>query len=75
MHLNNGERFIVETKGAENLDDPRKIERLKQWCKDASQSTGKIHKYLYVKQEDWDSLGLTPNSFEEIIPIFKEKNS
>lgn len=73
LHLNDGRRFIVETKGAENLDDPRKIERLKQWCKDVSQTTGKIYKYLYVKQEEWDSLGLTPNSFEEIIPIFKDK--
>ena len=25
VHLDNGERFIVETKGAENLDDPRKM--------------------------------------------------
>ena len=75
IHLNNNERFIVETKGAENLDDPRKIERLKQWCEDATQSTGKIYKYLYVKQEDWDSLGLTPNSFEEIIPVFKKETS
>jgi type III restriction enzyme len=74
IHLNNNERFIVETKGAENLDDPRKIERLKQWCEDATQSTGKIYKHLYVKQEDWDSLGLTPNSFEEIIPIFGNKD-
>ena len=31
IHLNNNERYIVETKGAENLDDPRKIERLKVW--------------------------------------------
>ena len=74
IHLNNNERFIVETKGAENLNDPRKIERLKQWCEDATQSTGKIYKHLYIKQEDWDSLGLTPNSFEEIIPIFLDKN-
>jgi len=73
LHLNNGERFIVETKGAENLDDPRKIERLKQWCEDVTQSTGKIYKHLYVKQEEWDSLGLTPNTFEEIIPVFKDK--
>ena len=72
IHLNNNERYIVETKGAENLDDPRKIERLKQWCDDATQSTGKIYKHLYVKQEDWDSLGLTPNSFNEIIPVFKK---
>ena len=53
IHLNNNERFIVETKGAENLNDPRKIERLKQWCEDATQSTGKIYKHLYIKQEDW----------------------
>ena len=33
IHLENGERFIVETKGAENLDDPRKIERLKTGVK------------------------------------------
>ena len=75
IHLNNNERYIVETKGAENLDDPRKIERLKQWCEDATKSTGKIYKHLYIKQEEWDSLGLTPNSFEEIIPIFREKNN
>ena len=75
IHLNNGERFIVETKGAENLDDPRKIERLKQWCEDATQSTGKIYKHLYVRQEEWDSLGITPNSFEEIIPVFKDKKN
>ncbi len=73
VHLNNKERFIVETKGAENLDDPRKIERLKQWCESVNQSTGKIYKYLYVRQEEWDSLGITPNSFEEIVPIFKDK--
>jgi len=70
LHLSSGERYIVETKGAENLDDPRKIERLKQWCEDVTQSTGKIYKYLYVKQEEWDALGITPNSFEEIVPIF-----
>jgi len=52
-----------------------KIERLKQWCEDATQSTGKIYKHLYVKQEEWDSLGITPNSFEEIIPVFKDKKN
>ena len=75
IHLNNGDRFIVETKGAENLNDQRKIDRLKNWCEDATKSTGKRYDYLYVKQEDWDSLGITPNSFEEIIPVFKEKNT
>ena len=75
IHLNNGDRFIVETKGAENLNDQRKIDRLKNWCEDATKSTGKRYDYLYVKQEDWDSLGITPNSFEEIIPVFKVKDT
>ena len=73
IHLNNGDRFIVETKGAENLNDQRKIDRLKNWCEDATRSTGKIYRYLYVKQEDWDSLDLTPNSFAEIIPVFQNE--
>lgn len=72
VHLDNGERFVVETKGAENLDDPRKIERLKNWCEDATKSTDKIYRHLYVRQEDWDSLGLTPNSFAEIVTVFKD---
>jgi len=78
LKLENGEWFVVETKGAENLDDPRKIQRLKNWCEDATRSTGKIYRYLYVRQEDWDNLGLTPNSFTEIISVFKdfeEKNN
>ncbi len=72
VHLNNAERYIVETKGLENLDDPRKIKRLETWCKDASKSTGKIYRHLYVRQEDWDDIGITPNSFNEIIPIFNK---
>jgi type III restriction enzyme len=75
IHLNNDERYIVETKGAENLNDPRKIERLKIWCEDATRATGKIYQHLYVRQEDWESLGITPNSFKEIIPIFKDKKN
>jgi type III restriction enzyme len=73
VHLNNGERFIVETKGAENENDSRKIERLKTWCEDATRSTGKIYRHLYVKQEDWDNLDLAPNSFSEIIDVFRDK--
>tara|TARA_B100000686_G_scaffold179085_1_gene186028 strand:+ start:9 stop:1109 length:1101 start_codon:yes stop_codon:yes gene_type:complete len=74
IHLENGERFIVETKGAENLDDPRKIERLKNWCEDATRSTGKIYRYLYVRQEDWDIISTIPNSFGEIISIFNRSD-
>ena len=73
LQLKNGNWFVIETKGAENLDDPKKIERLKVWCEDASKTTGKNYDYLYVKQEEWDALGITPNTFEEIIPVFRDK--
>ena len=43
-------------KGAENIDDPRKIERLKTWCADASATTGKSWDYLYVKEEKWNQI-------------------
>lgn len=73
LQLKNNNWFVIETKGAENLDDPKKIERLKVWCEDASKNTGRNYDYLYVKQEEWDALGIIPNTFEEIIPVFKDK--
>jgi type III restriction enzyme len=49
------EVYIIETKGREDLDDPLKIARLKQWCEDANERQKKInYKMLYVKQEDWE---------------------
>ena len=32
LTLNNGDRWVVETKGAEELNAQRKIDRLKVWC-------------------------------------------
>lgn len=58
--------YIVETKGREDLDDPLKIERLKQWCGDANERQKKIvYKMLYVKQEEWNKY--RPNNFSELI--------
>ena len=71
IHLKNGVRYVVETKGLENIDDPKKIKSLKVWCEDATKATGKEYKHLYVKQEKWDKLGKIPNSFEEIINVFQ----
>jgi type III restriction enzyme len=71
VKLKNGDFYVVETKGAENLDDPRKIDRLKVWCEDATKAEGKNWNCLYIKQEDWERLGQTPNSFAEIIDLFK----
>lgn len=73
VKLKNGDFYVVETKGAEDLDDPRKIARLKVWCEDATKAEGKNWNCLYVKQEEWERLGQTPNSFSEIIDLFRVK--
>lgn len=73
VKLKNGDFYVVETKGAEGLDDPRKIARLKVWCEDATKAEGKNWNCLYIKQEEWERLGQTPNSFAEIVDRFKVK--
>ncbi len=56
---------IVETKGREDLDDPLKIERLRQWCEDANSRQKKIaYRMLYVKQEDWEKY--KPSKFSDL---------
>lgn len=55
VKVNHNTVYVVETKGREDLDDPLKIERLRQWCEDANGRQKKItYKMLYVKQEEWD---------------------
>ena len=59
------EIYIVETKGQEDLDDIKKIERLYQWCKDANAIQQEVKwTALYVKQEDYQKY--TPSNFSEI---------
>lgn len=66
------ELYIVETKGREDLDDPFKIARLRQWCEDVnkSQSKMKCH-YLYVRQEEYEKY--TPKNFTGLIRTFSNK--
>ena len=71
LKLKNGDFWVVETKGAEDSDDPLKIERLKIWCEDVTNSTGNSWRCLYVKQKIWNTLKITPNSFGEIIDVFE----
>lgn len=49
------EVWLVETKGREDLDDPRKFERLKQWCEDTNKLQSDIvFDCLYVQQEEFE---------------------
>jgi type III restriction enzyme len=48
------EVWVVETKGLEDLDDPLKIKRLKQWCHDVNDAHGNVHfDFVYVDQESF----------------------
>jgi len=47
--------WIIETKGREDLEDPRKWERLCQWCIDASNKNPSLNfRPLFIRQEKWD---------------------
>ena len=65
LQLNNNEFWIVETKGAESLNDKRKFERLKTWCIDASSVENKWN-CLLLRQEIWNSFKVKPNTFIEL---------
>jgi len=66
--------YIAETKGREDFDDRKKIERLKIWCKDVNTNQNKfIYHPVYIKQEEWDKYQKDIKIFEDIIKIFKIK--
>jgi type III restriction enzyme len=55
VKLSESEVFVVETKGLEDLDDPLKIKRLRQWCKDVNDAHGNVKfDFVYVDQESFD---------------------
>lgn len=61
--------WIIETKGREDLEDPEKWNRLKQWCKDASvQNVDHKFQSLFVQQEQFEKY--RPKNFKELIQLF-----
>jgi type III restriction enzyme len=67
-----GRVFILETKGREDLDDLRKIQRLAAWCADVNALQERTQfAPVYVKQEDWDKKRSDLKSFAELAAIFK----
>jgi len=68
---NKNEIVIIETKGAEDLDDPLKIERLKTWCVDVNKAQTKTKfDFVYVDQESFEKY--KPNSLADLLASFKE---
>ena len=63
------EMYIVETKGREDLDDPLKIKRLAQWCKDINQNQNKVKfSWLYIKEDEFKKDKI--RSFNDLIKLF-----
>lgn len=74
VKVSDDEVYIVETKGREDLDDPLKIERLRQWCQDVNAAgREEVYKMLYVKEEEWKKLEKNPGSFEEAVRLFSKQ--
>lgn len=69
-----GEVFIVETKGRADLDVPRKMERLKQWCADATEASlaarGPAYRFVCVDEEGFRKH--RPADFAGLASAFRE---
>ena len=62
---------VVETKGQEDLDVPRKMERLRQWCEDLNRvQSHVIYDFVYVDQESFDHYH--PTSFRQLADAFTD---
>ena len=65
-----GEIYIVETKGREELDVPRKMERLKQWCTDVSKPQSIVYDFVYVDEDGFEKY--KPRSFANLVADFRQ---
>ena len=66
-----GNLWIIETKGREELDLPRKLARLRQWCEDATaESKGPRYRFVYVDQAGFERH--PPTSFAALVTGFTE---
>ena len=72
-----GTVWIIETKGREELDLPRKMARLKQWCADASAASGAEggpnYGFVYVDQKGFEAR--PARNFAGLVAAFQEYQS
>ena len=71
VKLTDGRVIIAETKGREELDLPRKMQRLSQWCEDINRiATDVTYDFVYVDQESFDVY--RPQTFQQLLDSFTE---
>jgi len=72
-----GTVWIVETKGRAELDLPKKMARLKQWCADATEASraedGPAYRFVYVDQKGFDAHPAT--HFTGLVQMFQDYQS
>lgn len=62
---------VVEAKGREDLDLPRKLQRLRQWCEDINRvQADAVYDFVYVDQESFEKY--KPASFRQLVDGFRE---
>jgi len=66
--------WIVETKGREERDLPQKMNRLRQWCEDATNASraegGPAYRFVYVDQQGYERN--PPKTFASLAASFVE---
>ena len=69
-----GSITLIETKGREELDLPRKMQRLALWCEDATAASlaqgGPAYRFAYVDQAGFDRH--PPTGLPELATMFRE---
>jgi len=69
-----GNVWIIETKGREELDLPQKMARLRQWCEEATDALkdkgGPVYRFVYVDQGGFERH--PPTSFAALVTGFAE---
>jgi type III restriction enzyme len=79
VRTTDGALWIVETKGREDLDVPRKMARLRQWCADATEASAAEagspdqagpYGFVYVDQDSFEQH--RPTSFAGLVAAFRE---
>lgn len=71
MKLSDKTLVIVETKGQVDLDVPRKMDRLRQWCEDINRIQSDVkYAFVYVDQEGFEQY--RPTTFKALMAGFRE---
>ncbi|WP_029889349.1 DEAD/DEAH box helicase [Polycyclovorans algicola] len=69
-----GTVFVIETKGRAELDLPKKMARLRQWCDDASRAStaagGATYQFVYVDQDGFERH--PPQNFAGLKATFRD---